>query len=637
MLTTRHVFLLLAIIVLIIVTKKLYYNNKDNNENFVTNNATALKTADAATTNTVTDVTVMRELINKGNIDMIFQTLNLELLQPKEVIGRLFLDYYVGSINIHLGDVELVLSPKITKILYKGKKLHELDFGLKTKILYNFRILLYPLEDFIAIIVNDKLIFSNFIRSMGKPQLDVKFIVKDVANGQRTFFESKPTQYKFLTPDVELCKLHVGNRYLDYSSGLPTLVNGDILPNTVWSVEHRGKYYALKSLKDNSYLGFKQTMYLNKTIDDSSKLVILCNGSDCIIFNKKNYVLNIESGKLDNVFYSVLKLDKISNIEQWINYGSTFSLVNSNKEYLSGNPNMKYDFKGSSGLSSVYVDTIADNQLINWTIEDLDGKLSGHLVKDGTPIYLKNNGQYLQIMRGNPTPGGTVGGMEVSLGSEKDTNSMWVLKGIGASKGLFKKDDNVYLYHPQTHMFLYNTGKQFTLAGHSKMEVIGLDTKDKNIVWTIVSPKILETTLESYGDINYNKFKEDKEYLTKKEGEWKKMLEQEDKKIKEQLHKYNTLKGVTDDLDKQIKVIHDELDTLGKTKCPNRKVCQKIVYGDCVQDKLSKPYDVVYKKDNDGIIKSTKWINTGDVSRCSAGDSKVKSVGVVAKDDISVA
>lgn len=622
MLQTRYIFLLLAIIVFIIISRKLYYNTTEHYD-----------------TNTVTDITVMRELLNKGKIDMTFQTLNVELFEAKEIIGRLFLDYYVGSIHIHLGDVELVLSKEDTKILHKGKKIHELDFGLKTKILYNFRILLYPIEDFIAIIVNDKLIFSNFIRSIGKPQLDVKFIVKDVATGQRTFFQSKTAEYSFLAPDVQLCKLHVGSRYLDYSSGLPALVNGDIIPNNIWSVERQSKYYSMKSLKDNSYLGFNKTMYLTNTIDESSNLVILSKGSDCIIFNKKNYVLNIESGKLDNVFYSVLKLDKVTNIEHWINYGSTFSLVNSNKEYLSGNPNLKYDFKGSSGLSSVYVDTIADNQLINWTLEDLDGKLSGHLVKDGGSIYLKNNGQYLQVIRGNPTPSGTSGGMEVSLGSEKNKNSMWVLKGIGALKGLFKKDDNIYLYHPQTHTFLYNSGKKFTLAGHSKQEVISLDNKDKNIVWTIVSPKILETKKESYSDINYYKFKEEKEYLTEKEKEWKKLLELEDKKVKEQLHKYNTLKGVTDDLDKDIKGIHDELDTLGKTKCPNRKVCDKLVYGDCVQDKLGKPYEVVYKKDNGGIIKSTKWINTSDIGRCTTTDSNPngKNKGVVAKDDISIA
>jgi hypothetical protein len=204
---------------------------------------------------------------------------------------------------------------------------------------------------------------------------------------------------------------------------------------------------------------------------------------------------------------------------------------------------------------------------------------------------------------------------------------------------LFKKDDNVYLYHPQTGTFLYNTGKKITLVGQSKMEVISLDNKDNNIVWTIVSPNILETIKESYGDVNYYKFKEDTEYLTEKEKEWKQLLEVEDKKIKEQLHKYNTLKGVTDDLDKDIKGIHDEMETLGKTKCPNRKVCDKIVYGDCVQDKLSKPYEVIYKKDNGGIIKSTKWINTSDIARCTttAPNPNVKNKGVGAKDDISVA
>ncbi len=611
MLETKHIFLLIAIIVFVIIYRKLYYNTTEHYD-----------------TNVTTDITVMRELINKGTIEMPFQTLKMELVEPQEVTGRLFLDYYVGSISIHLGDVELVLSPKSTKILHNGKQLHELDFGLKTKILYNFRILLYPIEDFIAIIVNDKLIFSDFIRNIGRPQLDVKLVVKDVANGKRTFFESKAAEYSFLTPDVELCKLHVGNRYLDYSSGIPALVNGDIIPNNIWSVERNSKYYSIKSLKDNSYLGFNQGMYLTNTLDEGSQLVILCKGNDCIVFNKKNYVLNIESGKIDNVFYSVLKLDKIDNVEQWINYGSTFSLVNRNKEYLSGNPNMKYDFKGSSGLSSVYVDTIADNQLINWTIEDLDGKLSGHLVKDGRPIYLKNNGQYLQVVRGNPTFSGN--GMEVSLGGEKNKNSAWVLKGMGGSKGLFKKDDQIYLYHPQTGSYLYNSGNKMSLAGHSKMEVISLDKSDKNSVWTIVSPKILEMTKESYGDINYYKFKEDQEYLTEKEKEWKKLLELEDKKIKNQLHKYNTLKNVTEDLEKDIKGIHDELETLGKTKCPNRKVCQKLVYGDCVQDKLSKPYEVVYKKDNGGIIKSTKWINTSDVVKC-------KTEGVVAKDDMSVA
>jgi hypothetical protein len=635
MLTTRHVFLILAIIVFVIISRKLYYSNREHYEN----NATALTNADAATIDVKTDITKMREIINKGNIDMIFQTLNVELLEAREITGRIFMDYYVGNITIHLGDVELVLSPKSTKILQKGKQLYELDFGMKTKILYNFRILLYPIEDFIAIIVNDKLIFSNFIKSMGKPQLDVKFVVKDVANGKRTFFQSKQAEYSFLTPDVELCKLHIGNKYLDYSSGIPALVNGDILPNNIWSVERKSKYYSIKSLKENSYLGFKQTMYLTNTMDEGSKLVILVKGNDCIIFNKTNYVLNIESGKLDNVFYSFLKLDKVDNIEKWINYGSTFSLVDSKKRYLLGSSNLKYDFKGSSGLSSVYVDTVADNQLINWTLEDLDGKLSGHLVKESSQIYLKNNGQYLQVIRGNPTPTGTPGGMEVSLGDQKNKNSMWILKKYGQTKGLFKGDDTIYLYHPHTGTFLYSNGKNFTLAGHSKMEVITLANKDNNIIWTIVSPKILESskdTKENYGDLNYYKFKEDKEYLTEKEREWKRLLEKEDKKIKEQLHKYDKLRGIREDLEKNIKGVHDELDTLTKTKCPNKKVCPKLVYGDCVPDKLSKPYEVLYKKD-DGIIKSTKWINTSDVTSCATPEASNKTTGVMAKDNMSVA
>jgi hypothetical protein len=599
MLTKRDIFLIVAIIVFIFISRKLYYTEHYE-------------------TNVVTDITTMRELINKGTINMVFQTLNIELVEPTEIIGRLFLDYYVGTIHIHLGAIELIFGKNSTKILHKGKKLHELNFKLNTKTLYNFKILLYPVEQFIAIIINDNLLFSEFI------DLDidnVQFIVKDVANGQRTFFQAKKLDYKFLGNDVELGKLHVNNRYLDASSGVPALVNGDSQPGSIWSIErHGGKYYSIKSIKNNLYLGFKPFLYLSNIHDNGTKLIILCRKTDCIIFNKTSYVLNIEAGKMNTIFNSVLKIDKVNNVENWITYGSTFNLVNNTKEFLSGNPNLKYDFPGSSGLSAVYSDTVADNQLINWTIEDHSNKYIGHLVKPGNGVYLKNNGYYLQVIRGNPTP--SRNGVEVSLGSEKDDNSKWIIKHIGNSRGLYKKDDAIHLYHSKTGTYLYNIGKKFTISGHTKNEVVSLDKTDRNSVWTIGNSIILENKSSEKNTISYYRYKKHEDYLTSKERLWKKMIDFENKKIKEQLSKYNRLKGVEEDIEKSIKQIQGDITNLEKTKCPNKKVCPKVSSGSCIEDKTSKPYSIIRRKDtvNNGMSNSSNpnWIDTDNVGRCKS-------------------
>lgn len=596
----RNVFLIIATILLLVILKRLY---DSKNEHFET-------------------ITTMRELINKGTVNMVFQTLNIELLEPTEIIGRLFLNYYVGTINIHLGDIELIFSQKSTTILSKGKKLHELNFGLNTKFLYNFRILLYPVEQFIAVIINDKILFSEFI------DLDinnVQFIVKDVANGQRTFFEAKKLDYTFLGNNIELCKLHVNNRYLDASSGVPALVNGDSQPGSIWSIErHSGKYYSIKSIKNNLYLGFKPFLYLSNINDNGTKLIILCRKTDCIIFNKNSYVLNIEAGKMDSIFNSVLKIDKVSNIEHWITYGSTFNLINNTKEFLSGNPNLKYDFKGSSGLSAVYSDNVADSQLISWTIEDHSNKHMGYLVKEGSSVYLKNNGYYLQVIRGNPTP--SRNGTEVSLGDEKDDNSRWIIKHIGNSRGLFKKDDSIYLYHSKTGTYLYNSGTNFNISGHIKKEVVSLDKTDHNTIWTIGNSIILENKNENFGSentISYYRYKKQEDFLTSKERLWKTMIDFENKKIKEQLSKYNKLKSVEEDIEKSIKQTQDNITNTEKTKCPNKKVCSKLPSGSCIEDKTSKPYDIIRRKDtsistSNSSNSNPNWINTDSVDRCKS-------------------
>jgi hypothetical protein len=597
MLTKRDIFLIIATILLIVISNRLYYTNKEHYE-----------------TNVVTAITKMRELINKGKVNMVFQTLNIELVEPTEIIGRLFLDYYVGTIHIHLGDIELVFGQKSTNILHKGKKLHELKFGLNTKTLYNFRILLYPVEQFIAIIINDNLLFSEFI------DLDidtVQFIVKDVANGQRTFFEAKKLDYKFLGNDVELSKLHVNNRYLDASSGVPALVNGDSQPGSIWNIErHSGKYYSVKSIKNNLYLGFKPLLYLSNKNDNGTKLIILCRKTDCIIFNKSSYILNIEAGKMNSIFNSVLKIDKVANVENWITYGSTFNLVNNTKEFLSGNPNLKYDFPGSSGLSAVYSDTVADNQLINWTIEDHSNKHIGHLVQKGNSVYLKNNGYYLQVIRGNPTPSGS--GIEVSLGIEKNDNSKWTIKHIGNSRGLYKKDDSIHLYHSKTGTYLYNIGKKFTISGHTKNEVVSLGNTDNNSVWTIGNSIILENKSGSgnKNSISYYRYKKHEDYLTTKERLWKKMIDSENEKIKKQLSKYNKLKSVEEDIEKSIKQIQDDITNLERTKCPNRKVCAKVSKESCIEDKTSKPYSIIRRKDTGNS--NVNWIDTDSVGRCKS-------------------
>jgi hypothetical protein len=101
------------------------------------------------------------------------------------------------------------------------------------------------------------------------------------------------------------------------------------------------------------------------------------------------------------------------------------------------------------------------------------------------------------------------------------------------------------------------------------------------------------------------------------------MIDFENKKIKEQLNKYNRLKSVEEDIEKSIKQTQDNITNLEKTKCPNKKVCSKLPSGSCIEDKTSKPYDIIRRKDtsistSNSSNSNPNWINTDNVGRCKS-------------------
>jgi hypothetical protein len=501
-------------------------------------------------------------------------SMDLELLENTEIVGSFTPSNLDGNIDINIEKTNISFSLKDKKVVINN--LYKIDLNYAVGTVYNYKIILFPSDNYILLEINDNVIYSNFLKSVRLENGKIELL------GDNTHKVSKFINTK---SQLQLLKTHSGL----YKIG-----------NEIWNVEKLDNHYvSLINIKNNLYLGIEK----NDTVSKPDNQLL-------IIKDKDNYILLNKLGKKSNIH-----LDKVVNTDTWLSYGSTINIVNNKKQYLSSNRNIKYDFKGSSGLPAVYCDNIASNELISWTIE---GKPKTEIIKKDNVIYLKNNNLYLQIIHGNPTANKV--GVEISMGDQKNDNSKWIIISTSDDR-LFKKDSNVYLYHPNTESYLYNTGKDFTIVKTKKSEVVGLDIKDNNAIWTI-SNLILPPMNNEHDNIDYYTFDKEKRYINKREREWKKLLDSENEKVKEGLRKFNKLKGISDDIETGINKVKVDIDTISKTKCPPRKICLNSIDYNCIppkmsidNEKASGEYDIIYEKKPRNIFRKD-LINTNMVTPC---------------------
>ena len=469
---------------------------------------------------------------------------------PKDLLGDVEIKSSIINIKFNIGGKNIIIND-----------LDKIDFTYATGTIYTYKIVLFPLENYIVLLINDNLIYSKFLETIKYSNTKLEVLVQ---NGHTiTNITTVKSPLQFLVASNTLYKIG----------------------NDVYDVEKKNKYYSLRNIKNNLYLG----VTTKDSVETSDNKLVILN-------DKTLYIIINESSKLMGTWKSGVNVFKVINANTWLTYGSTINIINNNKQYLSSNTSIKYDFKGSSGLPPVYCDNIAKNELISWTIKSIIDTPNKPLVKNGDSVYLSNNNMYLQIIRGNPTPNKV--GFEVSMGNEKNDNSKWVIMTVRGR--LFQKDINMYLYHPKTDSYLYNTGKQFTLVKILKNEVVGLETKDNNATW-IISNIILPSETTDADTIDYFNYNNEKEYITKREGEWKQLLDAENEKVKDRLRAYNKLKSIDDDLDAGLNKIKENVATILKSKCG--------------LDKKDITYGITYENAPEGTTRDL-LINTNKVASC---------------------
>ena len=537
------------------------------------------------------------------------ETLYLDLLDNKELQGSFIIENLQDRIILNIGKIHIDFDIINNNIII-NKKVNTKFVFMKSNT-YNFRILLFPLENYILLVINNKVMYSDYNNDVGAPYKKIELLSNNINKVNKLVVVN--SQYSFLDPTNELYKI-------DNYDG-------------IWNIEKLNKYYSIVNIDTNLYLGMKDKIYMDKINTPYNKLIILQSKNGNIIINKIGNVMNINN---DNIWYDKLMIKKVLNIDGWLKHGSTINVINSSKQYLSGNPNFRYNFSGSSGLPAVYCDNEGNNQLIGWTIDGLEKTKIGTLVKNNEGIYLKNNGMYLQIIRGNPSP--SKKGMEISLGKVKNDNSKWNIISVIPNR-LYKKNINIYLYHPKTDTFLYNTDNKFKLAGIDKIEIIGLDKKNSNSIWTIDNIISVKDKINIPQTINYNRFRVEKKHMNNREKEWKSLLQDENKKIKKQLIKFNTLKGITDDIELGIKKTKLDIETISKKKCPPSKLCLNPIDYNCIPpkkilntNKTEKTYDIIYVK-KPGVKPIDKTlIDVQDIKTCGPNPMDYISIESIPED-----
>ena len=564
----------------------------------------------------------------------------VELIENKEIIGSFKLDNVDGTALIDLSGDLSGLSVEFNMKSASGiivKARDKIVATIKKSITinteYKYRLIFFPIEQYMVLLLNNNLVYNGYSELVGIPP-DKKIAVKvKGSNGTVSKLKVIKSQYSFFNSENELFKLKDGSYYLNSGSDniLEALKNDQIgdKKSIIWNIEKRGKYYSIRNIVNNLSLSVNnRSTVLTGQSDNSTKLIMITAESypsgkkSYVILSMTGEVITILDTKQSSAWSETIKMETVENVGNWLNFGSTINLANSDKQFFSGNLNAPYDFKGASGLPSVYCDNEADKQLIQWTLDSITEKKRGYYIKENDYTFLKNNGKYLQIIRGNSTPSGV--GMEISLGSDKNDNSKWNILHDSNANRLFRTNDKVYLYHPKTETYLYNTGNLFQVAGKSKIEIISIDKKENRSIWTIGKVISLEAVKDiPKQTIDYDQYNINDAYFKNKEEQWKNKILRTQNKISKSINRYNSLTSQEKQLNDSIEKSKQEIREIRKTKCPPRRLCLDGANYPCKQPKPKEKtkkeqeqlYDLVYVKEKKELY-DPKWINSKSVTKC---------------------
>jgi hypothetical protein len=548
---------------------------------------------------------------------------DIEVIENTQIVGKFEVNDPTGNLLFQLGGIGIELDVKTSNMIvrYDSKNSIQKRISLIQKTGYEYRMLLFPLENYMIILLNQEVVYTGHNKEIGIPAKTIRISIKEctASIGQPII---SPYDYPFLSTKQELIQLSNSKNVLNCNGTKAELLDKRMMgdkKSVIWMIQRKDEYYVIQNIVNGLYLGVTDQLILTPEVDKTSRFIILQGKKNIVIIHESGKVIQLDDLRQGMKWIEGIVQKKVNNIGEWINYGSTIHIVNDKKQYLSGNLNYKYDFKGSSGLPAVYADDEGNKELIQWTLESVDEKKRGEYVKEGDSVYVKSNGKYLQIIKGNPTPSGI--GMEISLGPDKNRNSKWIMTHRSERNLLFRKGAEVFFYHPKTELYLYNTKNTFIIGGKPKVETIGIDKKNSWFIGGVVS---LETKQAPTGNtVDYYRFELDKTYFSNKDKDWKERLAKENEKIKKNLEKYNQLKEEETTIDSGIVKTKENITQIQKTKCPPRRLCLNAVDYSCIPQKKvevakkekEKLYDLVYVKE----IKKKhdpRLINTNEVTKC---------------------
>lgn len=548
---------------------------------------------------------------------------DIEVIENTQIVGKFEVNDPTGNVLFQLGGMGIEFDVKTSNMIvrYDAKNSIQKRISLIQKTAYEYRMLLFPLENYIVILLNQEVVYTGHNKEIGIPGKKIRISIKDctASIGQPMI---APYDYPFLSAKQELTQLSNNKNVLNGNGTKVELLDKRMMgdkKSVIWMIQRKDEYYVIQNIVNGLYLGVTDQLILTPEVDKTSRFIILQGKKNIIVIHESGKMIQLDDLRQGMKWIEQIVQKKIDNIGEWINYGSTIHIVNDKKQYLSGNLNYKYDFKGSSGLPAVYADDEGNKELIQWTLESVDEKKRGEYVKEGDSVYVKSNGKYLQIIKGNPTPSGI--GMEISLGPDKNRNSKWIMTHRSDRNLLFRKGAEVFFYHPKTELYLYNTKDTFMIGGKAKVETIGIDKKNSWFIGGVVS---LETKQAPTGNtVDYYRFELDKTYFSNKDKDWKDRLAKENEKIKKNLEKYNQLKQEETTIDSGIVKTKENITEIQKTKCPPRKLCLNAVDYSCIPQKKvevvkkekEKLYDVVYVKETKQKH-DPRLINTNEVTKC---------------------
>ncbi len=556
----------------------------------------------------------------------------IEMLENQVLSGGFINKNLENKVIFKIGEIGLEYNYKdvnkgLTVII--DKKSSYAPLVLQKDIEYNYKLLIFPLDSLMFILIKSskekeyRLVYTIHNQKISnKSSIDLTGEVNDVVKYLPIKIEKNT--YSIYSGENELFRLMDVNKkvYLNTNGNKLELLNKNDVEDkksVIWNLEKRDGYFTIKNIVNNLYLSVKgNSLVLDNKKDNSIKYYILSDKKGNTIISLLGKVLRIEKLEQGNLIGEII-MEKVDNIGQWLTYGSAINIINNTNQYMSGNLNMKYP---STGLFSVYCDNIGQKDLILWLIEDYLGKKNGYYVKEGDEVYLKNNNMYLQIIKGNNSPSNL--GLEISLGSQKNDNSKWIITRKEGKDRLFRKGLEVYLYHPKMDVYLYNSNKTFMLLNNEKTEIIGNNRKDGKSLWKIDTISIDYNKATDIGKVDFYKYTDNNKYYKQKEEEWKKALVKENELVKSQLTKFNELKNREKTVLESINKTNDDIRKILGEKCPPTKVCVNPIDLSCLPQKKDKNqqkkekeelYSIVYLKDSN-VKSNPYYVNSNIVKKC---------------------